>query len=187
MNCLLRYIWPLLLNIIKDLSHLLLERQFQMNILRLSGNTQMVTLETMFETITYASQQGIIEILFLEEYYLPYFFDDKLLQVIQLYVCAIPSLIQRYNEAKQRNDKSVLEAFRNTHRKARMFLDNQDIKMKLKAFSLSRSSVIQYQAYINMINVMLNYTYDYVNHTPAIDIIHRVLPQFAANIPHTDA
>ena len=109
------------------------------------------------------------------------------MKFIQLYVCSIPSLIQRYNEAKNRNDKNALEAFRNTHRKARIFLDNQDIKVKLKAFNLSRSSVIHYQAYINVINVMLNYTCDYVNHTPAIDIIHSVLPKLAANIPHTDA
>ena len=59
-----------------DLSHLLLERQFQTNILRLSGNTLIVTLETIFETIAYASQHGVIELLFIEEYYLPYFFED---------------------------------------------------------------------------------------------------------------
>ena len=42
-----------------------------MNILRLAGNTQIVTLEAMFETIAYASQHGIIELLLIEENYLP--------------------------------------------------------------------------------------------------------------------
>jgi hypothetical protein len=170
----------IMIGIIQQQNPLALEIQFQMNLLRLAGKTQIVTLENIFETISYASQNGISDLLFLEEDYLPHLFGDE---AFMAYICSFPSLVQRFEEAKNKNDPVVLEAFRIAHRKARLFLDDAEIKAKLKNICSFRASVNQYQAYVNMIQVMLNYTQDYVFHTPAIEIIQGVFPQLAQNVP----
>lgn len=163
------------------------EKCFQMNLLRLAGRTDIVTTENMFEVIVYASQNGISEVLFVEENYLGcYFTNDEFMAKIGLHNCSLPDLIRRYEEAKSKNEADMLSAFRAVHRQARLFLQDEEIKINLKQLCAFRSSVNQYQAFINMIQVMLNYTREYFTHAPVINLIQGIFPSLAQNVPRLE-
>ena len=57
------------------------EKRFQYNLLKLSGNTIVVYIETIFEFISYVSQNEIIDVYFIEEQYLNIFYNNEFLNV----------------------------------------------------------------------------------------------------------
>lgn len=80
-----------------------LEKAFLMNVSRLCGKVEAITIDNVLELIQYASFHGITDILFIEEAYLGHLFSNQeFLDNAGIHVCSLLYLAARYEEAKKK-------------------------------------------------------------------------------------
>jgi hypothetical protein len=146
------------------------EKRFQYNLLKLSGNTSGVYIETIFEFISYASQNKIIDVYFVEEQYLNVFYNnDEFLNVTkEENICNLEKIISIYKKAKDEDNIEILRLFRKMHREGINFLENPEIKENLKKILNERKSKDEYKSYILMLNGIQQYMQDFNNVRPTI-------------------
>jgi hypothetical protein len=160
------------------------ENRFQMNLLRLAGKTEILTIDVIFEVIAFISYNGIADLHLVEEEYLSCFFnDDIFMGKIQLYISSFPMLVQRYEEARRTNNGEELEAFKVAHRIAKQFLADPETKERIKSICHQRASLNQYRSYIHCMQVLLNYSQEFYHHTSAREVISQFIPMFSQNVP----
>lgn len=131
------------------------EKRFQMNLLRLAGQTSVVTVEVMLETVSYITNNSIEEALFIEQSYLGNLFDNEDFVRVCSKVCSLNDVISSFQVAKQSNDLTFLEQMRSAHRSARQFLDDPELKTQIKDIVLQRKVNIERIAYWNMFQMMV--------------------------------
>ncbi len=72
------------------------EKQFQINLLRLSGKTNVINLETILDTMSFISNNSIEDALFIEQNYLGNLFENK--DFVKLYsINSLTDLISSIN------------------------------------------------------------------------------------------
>lgn len=160
------------------------EKQFHYNLMRLCGTTEAIGVESIFEVISYSSQQGIIELYFVEEQYLIFFYnDDEFLTASNANICSFPQIVTMYEQAKRENKSEVLNLFRKIHREARKFLGTYEVKENLKCILAERKSRAEYQAYILMMQIILQYISEFANFRPHVTrLLRSVFPQIASEV-----
>jgi hypothetical protein len=123
------------------------ERKFVLNLTRLCGATNAVTVEYIIEAIIYINNHGIVEGQFIEENYLGSFFDDEeFLTRGDISVCSVQSLKDRYDLAKSTNDIEFLTLLRTKHRETRVFLIDQQLKERIRHLIEKRRKAVEHGA-----------------------------------------
>ena len=161
------------------------EKRFQYNLLKLSGNTIVVYIETIFEFISYVSQNEIIDVYFVEEEYLNVFYNNgEFFNVTkEENICNLDQIISIYNKAKDDDNIEILRLFRKIHKEARNFLENPEIKEKLKKFLNARKTNDEYRSYLLMLNGIQQYIQDFNNVRPTItDALNSLLDKILLDI-----
>jgi hypothetical protein len=123
------------------------EKKFVLNLTRLCGPTNSVTVDFMFETLSYINANAVVEAQFIEAIYLGNIFDDDdFLLRVGIQICSVEVLINRYEEAKRNQDGDFLTLLRKKHREAREFLNSEGVKQQIKATIEVRKSTMQNRA-----------------------------------------
>ena len=161
------------------------EKRFQYNLLKLCGNTSAVYIETIFEFISYASQNEIIDAYFIEEQYLNIFYnnDEFLIVTKEENICNLEQIISIYKKAKDEDNIEILRLFRKMHREGTNLLENPEIKENLKKILNERKSKDEYKSYILMLHGIHQYMQDFNNVRPTItDALQSLLEKIMSDI-----
>lgn len=155
------------------------ENGFQMNLIRLAGDTSAVTIDHMLEFLTYTNNNSVLEVQFVEQKYTASIFNNqKFLDDGNISICSLQFLIDKYQDAKKRNDSHFLKLLRDAHRQARAFLNEPAIKSKLNEIIIQRKSQGEYQAYVDilvsMIGFMKDMRHDRLINASLITILHKL-------------
>jgi hypothetical protein len=158
------------------------ENKFILNLTRLCGATNAVTLDFILETLVYINNNAVVEALFIEESYLVSIFDDEeFLQVGKISICSVQFLINRYEESKRNSDDDFLVLLRQKHRTARAFLNDDAIKDSIRQVIESRKETIKHQATWTTINNI----FGLLQHFPTASIsrlLYPLLPQLTQSV-----
>jgi hypothetical protein len=130
---------------------LLAEKQFHYNWAALCGKSSSVSIDHICNFISYAAKHGLTELYFVEENYTCFFYDaDEDLN-------SFADILEAYNELKMDTKFGSMIGFRNTHRKARKFLDDSDIKERLQKLLAERQSQMEIQATYKVASNIVSY------------------------------
>jgi hypothetical protein len=123
------------------------EKKFMHNLTRLAGPINAVTVDSMFETLSYINSNAVLEAEFIEGTYLGSIFDDEeFLQQSGIRICSVQILFSRYEEAKRNSDDVFLSLLRQKHRIARAFLDSDDVRRQIRELIEVRKGTMQHRA-----------------------------------------
>lgn len=123
------------------------EKKFLLNLTRLAGPTNAVTVDFMFETLVYINNNSVVEAQFIEANYLESIFDDdEFLQQGGIRICSVQVLLARYEEAKRNPEDNFLTLLRQKHRVARRFLDDEVMKKQIKDLIEIRKGTMEHRA-----------------------------------------
>jgi len=160
------------------------EKKFVLNLTRLCGPTNAVTVDFMFETLSYINNNSVVEAQFIEAIYLGSIFDDdEFLQKSGIRICSVQVLINRYEEAKRNPDDDFLPLLRNKHREAREFLNDEDVKNHIRTTIEVRNETMQNRAVWTTITTI----FGLLQHFPKCNLgrlLSPLLPQMMENIQH---
>ncbi len=132
------------------------EKKFILNLTRLAGLTEAVSVDAIVETLAYISNNAVLEAQFLEECYLSVVFeDDDFIDQAGIHVCSVSNFINRVHEAIKANDGVFLGLLRSVHRRAREFLRRPEIKQRIQDLIIERQESLESKAIWNAITALV--------------------------------
>ena len=159
------------------------EKGFQLNLQRMMGRTDAVSVDNMFECLVYINNNIVSELLFIEQGYLASIFNDEdFLVKGKVNVCSVQVLVNRYEQAKKEHDDEFLSLLRIAHREARKFLDDVGVKDTVKAILEKRKAMMEYQAYMNILSSVINFMLDFGYNRDLNAIFSDVLLRLSAGV-----
>ena len=159
------------------------EKAFQMNLIRLSGSTSAVSIDHMFEFLVYTNSNSVHDVQFVEEIYTDSIFNNQqFLDDASISICSLQIIFDKYQEAIKNNDSHFLKLLHDAHRQARVFLNDQATKARLKEIANQRKTQNEYQAYMNILSSIVGFMTDFsYNHHLNVSLT-TMLPQLFANV-----
>jgi hypothetical protein len=163
------------------------ERSFQINLERMMGRTDAITVDHMLECIVFINNNAVSELLFIEQGYLGSIFNnEEFLVKGKVNICSIQILVNRYEQAKKDNDIEFLNLFRIAHREARMFLDDVGVKNTLRTLLEKRRATVEYQAYMNIVSSIATFMRDFGYNKMITTMFSEFLSQLSAGVRHIE-
>ena len=158
------------------------EKVFQMNLIRLAGNTSAVTIDHMLEFFAYANKNSVVEVIFVEQEYTASVFNNQVFDDANINIDSLQILIDKYEDAKKNNDPHFLKLLRDAHRQARAFLNEPEIKTKLKEIVSQRKFQSEYRGYMNVLTTVVDFMKDFGDNRLLNASLTTILPKLFDNV-----
>jgi len=153
------------------------EKDFQVNLLRLAGETSSVTVEHMLQTLIYITNQNVEEALVIEQSYLGNLFNNEEFNGVCCPVSSLDHVVACFQLAKRDDNVELLRQFDAAHRVARRFLDDPEIKKLSQQLASRRKNDMYFKVCWKTFETMLdlvqmfprgNFTLHLVKHLSAL-------------------
>ena len=156
------------------------EEKFKLNLKRLCGLTNAVTIDDMCEVMAYIENNGIHDLSFVEEAYKSSIFsDDEFLEKTGIIVCSVEQFIAAWEEAKEKKDAVILKLFRDTHRVARKFLEEADIKNRIRDYDRIHDQRNLYKDYCDLLLMSVRFVRRHLKNPATSYLMEQVIPNMS--------
>jgi hypothetical protein len=119
------------------------EKKFILNLIRLSGCTDAITIDLMFDSLSYINSNPVTEAQFIEGAYLGCIFaDDDFLKRADILVCSLQGLIHKYDDAKRSSNEEFFSLWRKKHNEADAFLLDMAVQVRIRQLIIARKRIL---------------------------------------------